>query len=65
VTFTHLLLYLLLCCAAVIAVAFTWGVLDHTFSKREPLRLATSSHRRLRWLAAEIQKELDKTEPLP
>lgn len=48
-------------CGIVIMLSLAWGFLQHALQKKEPLRLATGSHRWLRWLVAELQKELDKS----
>lgn len=59
-TLLQAMIYFLLGCACVVAVAFTWGFVEHYFKRRQPIRVSTNAARRLRWLVDEIKKELDK-----
>lgn len=61
----YLIIFILSCIALVVAIlafGFSYGFARDLFVRREPLRFAPSAHRRMRWLAAELHKELSKTD---
>jgi hypothetical protein len=58
------LIILCLGCLALILGALAYGAIAHAFERRKaPLRISTHTVRRVRWLHAELGKELDKAIP--